>query len=56
MEKILGREVSMAEVEDRIIENFAEVFSYPESGRREIGEISDKTAYFDRAAESSVSR
>jgi lipoyl(octanoyl) transferase len=28
MEKILGRELSLAEVEDRIVKNFAEVFGY----------------------------
>ena len=29
MERLLGREVSLAEVEDRIVENFEDVFGYP---------------------------
>jgi hypothetical protein len=28
MEKILGRELTLAEVEDRIIKNFVEVFGF----------------------------
>ncbi|HEX2640566.1 MAG TPA: hypothetical protein VHL50_08350, partial [Pyrinomonadaceae bacterium] len=28
MERILGRDINMAEVEDRLIENFREVFGY----------------------------
>ena len=37
MDKLLGREIDMAEVEDKLVENFRDVFGYPEL------EISDVT-------------
>jgi len=44
MERILGREIDMAEVEDRLVVNFSDVFGYrrPEIHR---ANISDQTAH-----------
>ena len=41
MEQILGRELSLTEVEDRLVMNFAEVFQIKEVSE-EIAEISAK--------------
>ncbi len=39
MDKLLGREVDMSEVEDRLIENFATVFGYSEAETRPVGSV-----------------
>ena len=41
MERLLGRELDLAEVEDRIIENFAEVFEFEkvEESRRKLVQL-----------------
>ena len=39
MDKLLGREVDMNEVEDRLIENFATVFGYSEAETRPVGSV-----------------
>lgn len=43
MNRLLGREVDMAEVEDRIVENFREVFEYV-AGRFDVGQESEPDA------------
>lgn len=39
MEHMLGRELKLSEVEDRIVDHFAEVFSYPNIPRFSVAEV-----------------
>ena len=39
MDKLLGREVAMSEVEDRLIENFATVFGYSEAETQAVARV-----------------
>jgi lipoyl(octanoyl) transferase len=44
MERILGREIDMGEVEDRLTVNFREVFGYPEPALPSVVGIDRQTA------------